>query len=119
MAIPADSGRRAGNDALDAVSATSRAHHETATRAPYADPHADNAVPREGRSVTPAETRRQSTDQRQGAPSSAFLAQHIAQEVDPLAPGPDAYQAGARAYIFRRDSTVEILSSAARLDVYI
>lgn len=114
-AIPADGGRRAGKDALDALSATTRAYREPVTR----PTHADSATPHDDRSFAPAETRRKGTDQRQGAPSSAFLAQHIAQEIDPLAPGPDAYQAGARAYIFRRDSTVEILSSAARLDVYI
>lgn len=118
-AISADGGRRAGNDALDALSAATRVHRESVTRAPHADPQADNAAPREDRSFTPTDTRRQTADHRYGAPSSAFLTQHIAQEVDPLAPGLDTYQAGARAYIFRRDSTVEILSSAARLDVYI
>ncbi len=66
--------------------------------------------------------RRQTQDrpgQRSGTPSSAYMAQHIAQEVTPDAPGFDRYQAGAQAYIMRRDSTVEILTSAGRLDIFI
>lgn len=66
--------------------------------------------------------RRQAHDrpgQRNGAPSSAYMAQHIAQEVAPDAPGFDRYQAGAQAYVIRRDSTVEILTSAGRLDIFI
>ena len=58
-------------------------------------------------------------DQRSGTPSSAYMAQHIAQEVTPDDPGFDRYQAGARAYIMSRDSTVEILTSAGRLDIFI
>jgi hypothetical protein len=57
--------------------------------------------------------------QRSGAPSSAFIAQHIAQEVSPDAPGFDRYQAGAQAYVMRRDSTIEILASTGRLDILI
>lgn len=57
-------------------------------------------------------------DTRPGAPSSAYLAQHIAQEVAPEAPGFDRYDAGSRAYLARRESTVEYLT-ATRLDVFI
>jgi hypothetical protein len=56
---------------------------------------------------------------RHGAPTLAFLAQHLAQEAIPEDPGFDQYQAGAKAYILRRDSTVEILSSSGRLDITI
>lgn len=58
-------------------------------------------------------------DRRHGAPSSAYMAQHIAQEVTPERPGADSHQAGARAYVMRRDSTVEILTSAGRLDIFV
>ena len=56
---------------------------------------------------------------RGGVPSSAYMAQHIAQEVAPLDPGFDRYQAGAQAYISRRDSTVEIMASSGCLDIFI
>jgi hypothetical protein len=62
---------------------------------------------------------RRRTDRREGAPSSAFMAQHIAQEVTPEYPGFDQHQAGARAYTLRRDSLVEILGSVNRIDIHI
>lgn len=62
--------------------------------------------------------RNRGPDMRPGAPSSAYLAQHIAQEVAPEAPGFDRYDAGSRAYLARRESTVEYLT-ATRLDIFI
>ena len=50
-------------------------------------------------------------------PSSAYLAQHIAQEVAPEEPGFERFQSGALAYLARRDSTVEFMSANGRLDI--
>jgi hypothetical protein len=58
-------------------------------------------------------------ERRAGAPSSAYLAQHIAQEVSPEEPGADRFQAGAQAYLARRDSTVEFMPATDRLDILV
>lgn len=57
-------------------------------------------------------------DTRPGAPSSAFLAQHIAQEVAPEDPGLGSYRAGSHAYLMRRESTIEFMAAHERVDFY-
>ena len=56
-------------------------------------------------------------DRRTGAPSGAFLAQHLAQEVMDTEPGFDAHRAGTRAYLNTRESTVELTTGGAGFDL--
>lgn len=109
--------RKGGAEALSGVGAAERIERrdqaQFGRRVSDAD---DSAVRAEGGRARDAYSR---PDRRQGAPSSPFLAQHIAQEVEPEDPGFSAFQAGARAYVMRRDSTVEILSASGGLDIYV
>ena len=102
--VPASSQatRGARMEPLASVTAAARAsRHSNAPLTPAAE--TDTA---EFRTIDHNPDRRR-TDRREGAPSSAFMAQHIAQE------------AGARAYTLRRDSLVEILGSVNRIDIHI
>jgi hypothetical protein len=58
-------------------------------------------------------------DRNADASSSSFLAQFIAQEVDPDQQGLEQHQNGSRAYMAARDSTMQILSQSAGLDIFI
>lgn len=49
----------------------------------------------------------------------SFLAQHIAQEVNPEVAGPDRYSSAADAYIGARDFNAEMLPDGAGLDIRI
>lgn len=116
--VPAEIGRIGKPDRLDPLSRAARPGRDAAAAAQ----HVAHITRQPGGDGWPAPPRRDlgtGADLRHGAPSSAYLAQHIAQEVDPDAPGADTYRAGLHAYVLRRDSTLEILSGAPRLDVFV
>ncbi|MFM2129785.1 MAG: hypothetical protein RL477_1331 [Pseudomonadota bacterium] len=114
IAAAAQTSRRAGAEALSGVTGADRIERrESAQYGRRAGDDATRAV------VIGIEESFARPERRQGAPSSAFLAQHIAQEVEPEDPAFSAYQAGARAYVMRRDSTVEILAASGRLDIFV
>ncbi len=115
IVIPPQGNRSGGAAPLGQVAGASRVDRDT--HAAFERTTADKAArtgPAGGFDAFQGDS---APDLRDGAPSSTYLTQHIAQEVTPEDPGFDRFQAGARAYIMRRDSTVEILTSANRLDI--
>lgn len=115
VAIPAQSSRREGADALGGLSSIGRVGRDAGT---FFDRPANEGTSQSA-STSGYEPYGAGPDLRDGAPSSAYLAQHIAQEVTPENPGYDRFQAGARAYMLRRDSTAEILPNGSGLDLSI
>ena len=113
IAVPAQVARKGGAEPLDGVGAADRLDRREQAhvgRREDSEFHTAIAAVEDGYYLS---------GQRQHAPSSAFLAQHIAQEVDPEDPAFSTYRAGTQAYVMRRDSTIEFMSNDNRLDIFV
>lgn len=114
LAASAQSPRKGGAEPLSGVNAAERIERRDQS---VFSRRADDTIVHAPASATA--DRRAHHNRREGEPSSAFLAQHIAQEVEPEDPGFAAFQSGTRAYVLRRDSTVEFLSAEGRVDFFV
>jgi hypothetical protein len=113
IAVPAQVARKGGAEPLAGIGAADRLDRRDQAQMAR---RAENDAPIV---VTDIEDGYSRAGHRQHAPSSAFLAQHIAQEVEPEDPAFSTYRTGTQAYAMRRDSTIEFMSADNRLDIFV
>lgn len=116
-----DSNTGAGStEALSRVQAPERTNRHGFQPALAAHEVAENALvpfaPEDGVTHLPVQA---ALDSPSDAPSAPFMAQFIAQEIDPDIQGPEQHMNGARAYSTTRDSTMHIMSGNIGIDILV